>query len=112
MVCRESETRAVEAEALRRHFETPADRPRIGAGAHEAAPEGRIVLLALTSLADERHDVLGPIRQFLFKPVAEDVAHLERQPEEDVTGLANPRRMRGLEDPLDLAVIEAGNHRG
>ncbi len=46
------------------------------------------------------------------QPFAEEVAHFERKPQQHVAGLPHADGGGGIEDALDLGVVERGDHRG
>src|SRR5579864_8026112 len=69
----------VELEPRARRLEALADHVGVGAGAgHALAPLG-VVVLAAAHLADQPEHVLLAVGEIGREPLAEEVAHLERQ---------------------------------
>ena len=99
----------VEAEPGARLLETPADHPGIGAGpGHALAPLG-VVILAAAHLPDQRKHVAIAIGKVRHQPFLEQVAHLERQPQQHVAGALDAGRLGGIENAFDLRIVDGGH---
>src|SRR6516162_8500173 len=111
MLRAERRARPVEAELLAGQLKAPADHPRDrSATGHALAPAG-VVILAAAGLADEPEHMLVTIREICHQPFAKQVAHLQRQSQQHVAGLLHAHGRRGIENALDLLVVERGDHR-
>ena len=75
-------------------------RPR-PAAAHPAA-EIRVVLAAVARRANQRHHVLGTLRQVLIEPLAKQCLELVRQAQQYIAGADRTGRGDRGEDALDL----------
>ena len=74
-------------------------------------PHSRVVVAAAVHLADEAHHALRAVGVMRLEPVAEQRRDLARQAQDDVAGAAGAGVAGGLEQGLDLVVVEAGDHR-
>src|SRR4051794_539337 len=108
---RELELAAVETEPLARRLETAADHPgdRPGAG-HPLAPL-RVVIFAAAHVADQLEDVAFAVGEIFAQPLAEQIAQLQWQPQQNVTGFLHTNGSSGIEDALDLHVVDRRNDR-
>ena len=98
----------------RRRHSREAVRDEVGdvAGPPHAGPEPAPVVPPAGRLADERAHPAGAKRVLRIEPFVEEARDLEREPEEDVGGVARPRVPGGPQDLFDLVVGEPGNDRG
>src|SRR5262249_59285266 len=96
----------IEAETSTRGLEALADHPRIGAAARHALAESRVIVLATAGLADQRKDVTLAVGEIGPQPLPEQVAHLKRQPQQDVAGRFYPTCGRRFENTLNLGVVD------
>src|ERR1700730_9320887 len=71
----------IEAETGARGLEALADHPRVRAAPCHALAVRRIIVLATASLANQRKDVALAVGEIGLQPLAEQVAHLKRQPQ-------------------------------
>src|SRR5438045_3011045 len=77
----ERRARLIEAELLARELEAAADHPgNRSAPGHALAPGG-VVVLPAAGLANELEHVAVAVGKIRHQPFAEQVAHLERQPQ-------------------------------
>src|SRR6185312_3708120 len=77
----------------RRETESPTSDMEAGAqhlrqrpGASHARAEARIVILAAPHLPQDRHHVIGAVRVVHREPLAKEVLHFMRKPQQHVTG--------------------------
>ena len=96
----------IEAETGARGLEALADHPRIRAAPCHALAERRVIVLATASLANQRKDVALAVGEIGLQPLAEQVAHLKRQPQQNVAGRFHPTGGCRFENSLDLCVID------
>ena len=97
--------------ALRPSFSQAASKRRpiiqaIGPDAGHPLAEGRVVILAAAHVADELEHMAVAVGEIRHQPFAEQVAHFERQPQQHVAGALHPERGRGIENALDLGVVD------
>ena len=111
MLGRKLDLAFVEAELLAGDLEPPADHPGIGAGAGLAQAPGRIVVLAAAHLADQLEDVAIAVGKIRHQPFAEEIAHFERQPQDHVAGALHAGGSGGVENALDLGIVDRRDDR-
>src|ERR1700730_392249 len=85
----------------------PGDRPRSG----HALAELRVVILAAAHVADELEDMTFAVREVRQQPFPKDIAHFEREPQQDKARSLHPEGCGSVENAFDLAVIDGGNDR-
>src|SRR3989304_4357906 len=95
----------------------PAQGPRAGPslaapGAPPRLAPFRLVKLAAARGAHQRQNAAGAVGAVGLKPFGEEIADLERKPEQHIACLAYPGRSRALENALHLHIGEAGEGRG
>src|SRR5262245_6985766 len=82
MVGRQPRSRLVEAALLAGEFEAAADHPGDRPAAGHALAPVRVVVLAAAGLADELEHVAVPVGKIGHQPLAEQVTHFERKPQQ------------------------------
>src|SRR4051812_42126305 len=92
--------RLVEAKLLASGFETPPDHPGNRSGTSHAFAELGIVILAAAHVADQVKDMTVTVWKFRHQPLAKQVTHLDRQPQQDVTCTLHAHGRRRIEDAL------------
>src|SRR6516164_6452069 len=111
MVGRQPRSRLVEAALLAGEFEAAANHPGDRPTASHALAPARVVVLAAAGLADELEHVAVAVGKISHQPFAEQVTHFERKPQQHVAGLPHADGGGGIQDALDLGIVERGDHR-
>src|ERR1700722_4580062 len=88
----------VEPELLAGDLEPPPDHPGHRSGALHPRSPLRVVVAAAAHVADQGEDVAIAVGIIRHQPLAEQVAHLERQPQQHVGSLLDAGVRRGVED--------------
>ena len=81
------------------------------AGAAHPGSEPTLVDTPTGRLADERTHPWGAQRVLRIQPLVEQPRDLERQPQQNVGGVAGARGARGAKDRFNLVIGEPGNDR-
>src|SRR6185437_12437563 len=102
----------VEAEALARLLEAQLQQVGIGARAGHALAPFRGIDLAAARLLYQRENVLRLVGVMAVEPVLDQRPQFERQPQQDRAGIDRAVRRAGLEDSVELTVIERRDHGG
>src|SRR5258707_10808596 len=76
----------IEAELLAGGLEPPPDHPGNRSRSDHALAEGRVVVLAAPHVADQLEDMTMAVREVGQQPFLKDIAHFEREPEQDIAG--------------------------
>ena len=101
----------VEPEFLAGDLEPPPDHPGHRAGALHPRSPLRVVVAAAAHVADQREDVAIAVGIIRHQPFAEQVAHLQRQPQQHVACFLDAGMRRRIENALDLGIVQRGDHR-
>src|SRR4051812_38320694 len=101
----------VEPKPLAARLEAPADHPGDRAGAGHALSPLRVIVLAAAHVTDQLEYVVVAVRKVFDQPLAEKVAQFEWQAQQNISRFLHPGGRRGIEDALDLHVVDRGNDR-
>src|SRR6266478_8181793 len=101
----------VEPETGAGRLETLADHPGVRTTARHALAERGVIVLAAAGLANQRENMALAVREIGLQPLAEEVAHLKRQPQQHVAGRLRPTGGGSFENALDLRVVDRRDDR-
>src|SRR5438477_4238230 len=110
-------TPLVEPELLAGDLESAADHPGHWTRALHPRPPLRVVIAPAAHIADQGEDVAIAVGVIRHQPFAKEIAYLERQPQQYITGFLDARMHSRIEDALDLGIVQrreqgGDQHRG
>src|SRR5437868_12711901 len=112
MVRGQFRTPLVEPEFLAGDLEAPADHPGHRTRALHPRSPLRVVIAPAAHIADQGEDVAIAVGVIRHQPFAEEIAYLERQPQQYITRFLDTRMRSRIEDALDLGIIQCRDHGG
>src|SRR5688572_6429668 len=102
---------AAEAVLAATRIETALEERCPGALPPHAVAEAGVVVAPAAQLADAVAHLLRPVRVMQVEPLIEQVLHFPGQPQQDITRSRRALGRTGLQDGLELVVVDRGNHR-